>query len=94
MQPLDKRLHVFLHVVDAQGAIVAQIDREPNDGLTPVNRWQTGDIIIDSYTIPLPSDLPAADHTVRMGIYSQETSTRLLTDTGADWIEVMSFRPK
>ncbi|MCO5197038.1 MAG: hypothetical protein M9941_04720 [Anaerolineae bacterium] len=94
VQPLDKRLHVFLHVVDAQGAIVAQIDREPNDGLTPVNRWQTGDIITDSYTIPLPSDLPAADHTIRMGIYSQETSSRLLTDTGADWIEVMSFRPK
>lgn len=94
LQPTDQRLHVFLHVVDAQGEIVAQVDREPNDGATPTHRWQPGDIIHDAISIPLPPGLPDSDYTIHIGLYSQETMARLTTRDGTDGIDVIAFRPQ
>ncbi|MFQ5421278.1 MAG: hypothetical protein ACE5EY_13050, partial [Anaerolineae bacterium] len=50
---------VFIHVMDADGRIMAQVDRFPVNGLAPTYRWQPGDLVRDPYQIPLPPNLPA-----------------------------------
>jgi hypothetical protein len=60
---------VFIHVMDAAGNIVAQMDRPPVNGLAPTHRWQPGDLIRDPYQIPLP-DLPPGEYQVRVGLYT------------------------
>ena len=91
LQALDSPLYVFLHLVDAQGNIVAQIDRQPNDGITPTQFWQPGDIIPDTYTIIVPDDAPDGQYAIRLGIYSQATMQRLPITAGGsgDTIDVI-----
>ena len=67
----------FVHVVNAAGEIVAQVDREPVGGLAPTSQWQPGDIIRDPLSIALPPDLPAGEYAVRVGLYVRETGERL-----------------
>ena len=71
---------VFLHLIDKQGGIVAQIDRKPVDGLVATNTWQPGDIIRDSLSIPLAHELPAGPFELQLGVYSRETGQRLPID--------------
>ncbi len=65
----------FIHLVDETGQPVAQIDRPP-DG-RPTNDWLPGEIIMDSFTIPLPPDLPEGDYTWITGFYYLPTLERL-----------------
>ena len=58
---------VFLHVVDAQGKVVAQRDRWPGDGLYPTLALQSGQSIQDNLALPL--DLPAGQYAVVVGLY-------------------------
>jgi hypothetical protein len=66
---------VFIHLVDETGQPVAQIDRPP-DG-RPTDDWQPGEMIMDSFTIPLPPDLPDGDYTWITGFYYLPTLERL-----------------
>ena len=47
---------VFVHVVDASGAIVAQQDGEPGGGFTPTTRWLPGEIVVDTHEVSCPPD--------------------------------------
>ena len=62
---------VFVHVLDGSGAIVAQIDRLPVNGLAPTTRWQAGDLIRDRYELALPAELPAGHYELRVGLYTE-----------------------
>lgn len=70
---------IFIHILDESGAIVAQVDRLPANGLAPTSRWQTGDLIRDRYEIALPPDLPAGRYALRVGMYT-EANGRLPID--------------
>jgi len=59
----------FVHLVDAAGNLVAQKDQMPLGGFAPTRLWQPGQQIVDTYTIPLPADLPAGEYAVRVGLY-------------------------
>ncbi|HFQ94157.1 MAG TPA: hypothetical protein ENK32_09125 [Anaerolineae bacterium] len=65
----------FIHLIDETGQPVAQIDRPP-DG-RPTNDWLPGEIIMDSFTIPLPPDLPEGGYTWITGFYYLPTLERL-----------------
>jgi hypothetical protein len=39
--------------------------------------WQSGEIIIDTYTIELPEELPPGRYTVQTGFYHLPTLTNL-----------------
>lgn len=62
---------VFVHVMDEDGRIVAQVDRFPANGMAPTHRWQPGDLVRDPYQIPLPPDLPAGSYQVTIGLYTE-----------------------
>jgi hypothetical protein len=66
---LDQRFKVFVHVLDAEGRLVAQTDREPVGGLKPTDRWGPGEVVIDRYGVSLPGDIPPGAYTVTAGLY-------------------------
>jgi len=67
----------FVHLRNAQGATVAQRDRQPLDGAYPTSHWQPGETVIDPMTLPLPANLPAGTYTLFAGLYRLDTLERL-----------------
>jgi len=70
---LDGDYTVFAHLIDASGKILAQVDRQPLDGVYPTSAWQPGQVIRDIY------EFPAADGGVKIefGLYDALTGKRL-----------------
>ena len=62
-------LKIFVHLVDAQGALVVQ-----HDGLdSPAQFWQPGDGIVQLHPLKLPEGLTAGAYGVRVGLYDRDT---------------------
>ncbi|NKQ35539.1 MAG: hypothetical protein HF973_07985, partial [Chloroflexi bacterium] len=88
LAPVTADYDVFIHVVDADGNILAQTDRQPLNSLAATSVWQPGDMVRDPYVIPLPPDLPG-DTAVRVGLYLRKTGARLPVN-GSDFVEIVS----
>jgi hypothetical protein len=77
---------VFLQALNAQGQVIAQIDRWPQDGDYPTSTWRPGDCVEDVYQFErLPSDWKR----IILGLYDAQVQ-RLLLEDGADFAEVLS----
>ena len=73
---------IFVHLLDESGNIVLQADHWP--GGLPTDILDSGQIVTDRFSLPLPEDLPPGDYRVRIGVYSAESGQRLpVTATGA-----------
>jgi len=70
-------LHVFLHLTDDRGQLVAQADGVPVQGEKPTWRWLDSEVIIDGHSMPLPDDLGAGTYTLSVGLYDFATLERL-----------------
>ena len=75
--PTDYR--VFVHLVDATGAIVAQSDAAPAGWTRPTTGWLPGEVVLDTHTLTLPSTLPDGPLALRVGLYDPDTGARLLS---------------
>lgn len=75
---------VFTHILNQDGTLITQKDNWPVNGLWPPTCWKTGEIVVDSYSVPLPADLPSGTYSILVGLYDADTSTRLLTPAGQD----------
>ncbi|HET89167.1 MAG TPA: Stk1 family PASTA domain-containing Ser/Thr kinase [Chloroflexi bacterium] len=73
---------VFLHLIDANGNLVAQQDVEP---ITPTTDWIPGVEITDPHQITIPADQPTGWYQLRVGMYPQgQPEYRLpIVDVGA-----------
>lgn len=80
--PIDGEWKVFIHLLDAQGNRVAQIDRAPLAGLYPLAQWQAGELLADQYEIPLSADVAPGTYTLIIGWY--DAAGRLLWEDGQD----------
>lgn len=69
LEPVPRPWTVFVHLVDATGAIVAESNSQPLGGALPFPRWTPGDWMADRHTLPLPPDLPPGSYTLRVGLY-------------------------
>ncbi|HEX5416249.1 MAG TPA: hypothetical protein VFZ25_11325, partial [Chloroflexota bacterium] len=69
--------HVFVHVVDQAGKLVAQHDGPPDQGFCPTTYWKTGLAVKDAHRIALPANLPPGDYALDIGLYSLQTMQRL-----------------
>jgi hypothetical protein len=70
--------HVFIHLLDGAGQIVAQQDGDPVGGYTPTTRWRSGEILRDRRYVPLPQGLPAGVYTIKAGLYEVSDTPRNL----------------
>jgi hypothetical protein len=75
--PMRRRYTVFTHLIDDYGRVWAQMDSEPVGGTVPTTDWQPGVEIWDSYGLELPSDIPAGNYQVEVGMYYLPTLERL-----------------
>jgi hypothetical protein len=73
----ERRLKVFVHLVDARGNIVAQRDSEPAGGSRPTSDWTTGERIADYYGLWIQPGTPPGLHILRIGWYDPATVQRL-----------------
>jgi hypothetical protein len=75
---------VFVHLVDEDGTIVAQADKEPGPrSKRPTTSWIKDEVIADPIALTLPRDLPPGDYRLLVGLYEPPDGARLpLRDTG------------
>ncbi len=87
LKPADFDYNIFLHLDDAAGATLAQVDVQPQNGARPMTGWRPGEIISDSYSLAIPPDAPAGLR-LRLGLYNWQTLARLPVG-GEDGVELM-----
>jgi uncharacterized membrane protein len=69
---------VFVHLVDAEGRIVAQHDGQPWDSAPlPTSSWRMGEVLRDVHVLTLPADLSPGIYHIRLGAYFWATGQRL-----------------
>ena len=86
---MSERYKVFVHVLDQNGKIVAQTDREPGGGQQPTTSWASNELIVDRYGVLIPEDTAPGTYTIEIGLYGLE-GTRLPVKAGGDALIVTS----
>lgn len=69
---------VFVHLLDAQGQIVAQNDSMPGNGELPTRGWLPREVITDVHLIPISAKLPPGVYHLELGLYNPRSGQRLL----------------
>ncbi|MGQ9600143.1 MAG: glycosyltransferase family 39 protein [Anaerolineae bacterium] len=77
VQTPDRNYWAFVHLLDADGAIVAQHDGPPGQGDLPTLGWLPGEYLTDPHELFLPSDLPQGEYRLEAGLYDPSTQQRL-----------------
>ncbi|PID86588.1 MAG: hypothetical protein CSB13_03650 [Chloroflexi bacterium] len=81
-QASPQPIKIFIHLVDADGNVVAQWD-----GLTaPWAGWREDDWLQQNHQLLLPVGTPAGTYTLRAGLYHPETDERWRLPDGTDFI--------
>ncbi len=78
---------MFVHLLDAQGQRVAQIDAPPGGAeLPPTGAWEAGQQIAVPLPVALPTSLPSGEYRLAVGLYDSATGARLplIVGVGAD----------
>jgi hypothetical protein len=74
--PVPGSLSVFVHLRDAEGAMVAQHDGAPLLGAAPTETWEVGWVVADPHPVPLPPAL-SEGYTLAVGMYRWPSLVRL-----------------
>jgi hypothetical protein len=92
LHPTDKPYTVFLQLLNEQGEMVSSWDGQPLSGLYPTTLWSPGEIIADTFLLPLPdADLPPGAYRLITGFYDVSTGQRLPVAGGSDFAELAKF---
>ena len=73
---ITESLKVFVHVLDAQGALVAQDDAIPAQWTHDTRDWIPGESIIDFHMIQLPVSATSDGYEIVVGLYNPVTDER------------------
>lgn len=89
-QELQNDYKVFVHLVTADGRLIAQHDGVPSSGDRPFHTWAAGELVMDRHALFLPrGGLPAGTQLrLLAGVYDAQTAERLLLADGADFVEL------
>jgi hypothetical protein len=68
---------VFVHLLDADGLLLAQDDSIPVSWTRPLGTWQLGEQLLDIHSLLPPAGTPAEGLSLRLGLYDPETLARL-----------------
>jgi hypothetical protein len=69
--------HVFVHLLDAKGQLVAQQDGVPVQGERPTWSWWDNEVIRDKYVLVIDQELPPGTYALSVGLYDLTTGVRL-----------------
>ncbi|HDQ71523.1 MAG TPA: hypothetical protein ENN19_05430 [Chloroflexi bacterium] len=73
---ITESLKVFVHVFDAQGALVAQDDAVPAQWTRDTRDWTPGESIVDFHMIQLPVSATSDSYEIAVGLYNPATGER------------------
>jgi hypothetical protein len=85
--PIAEDFSVYIHLFDADGNVVGQWDAFPGNGLYPTRLWQPGEVIVDSYRVPIAVNArgPSMGR-VEVGLYRRTTLKNLVARDPQDRI--------
>jgi hypothetical protein len=72
---------VFVHVLDANGQLIAQQDNMPDHDQLPTSCWVPNEYVADSYSLSIPKNA-RAPLSIELGMYRLDTGERLSLDDG------------
>lgn len=75
--PANNYWSVFAHLIGPEGALVAQDDHIPYEGVYPPDRWWPGQTVDDDFAIQIPERASAGDYYLQVGMYDFQTGDRL-----------------
>lgn len=90
-RPISGAYTVFIHLEDSSGAVRAQSDRPPWNGMFPTDRWTVGESVRDDYVIQIPANLEAGEYALRVGVY-QTPDMRVPLLSSGDQVLLSQFR--
>jgi mannosyltransferase len=64
-----ERYKVFVHLLDADGTLIAQTDTEPVGGFVLTTLWSPGESLIDRYGVLVPPDSTPGEYRLLVGMY-------------------------
>lgn len=89
IKPYPTNFTTFVHLLNQTGTLASQGDSQPQNGQFPTSFWKAGEIIPDSYTVPL-DQVPSGNYTLMIGLYDPASGARLpvsnASSGGADHI--------
>ena len=77
LEPSDRPLVRFVHLLGADGKPLTQHDSAPCEGECPPSSWLAGEVLTDTVTLAIPEDVPAGTYFLAVGWYDGETLQRL-----------------
>jgi len=66
LSTIEQRYAVFIHLMDADGNLVAQDDGQPH---LPTTEWTRGMEIVDPHQLTIPPETPVGEYQLRVGMY-------------------------
>ena len=81
-RPLSDNYQVFVHLLDASGAVVAQSDKI-NPGEFPTERWPLDKYVRDEHVLVIEAGLPAGAYRLTAGLWDFGSGVRLPISGGA-----------
>lgn len=91
---MEENYSVFVHLLGANDLIIGQRDMYPGQGNYPTTLWSPGDIIRDTYVVPVsPVAMTPSEVQLEVGLYRLETGERLqvVDNTGAELGDSLRF---
>jgi hypothetical protein len=92
LQPTDKPYTVFLQLLNEQDELISSWDSEPLGGLYPTQLWSPGEVVVDTFVLPLPEGgLVPGKYRLITGFYDFDTGQRLPLVGAGDAVELAEF---
>jgi len=77
LEEMEASYTVFVHLLDEEGRIHGQGDALPQGGRLPTDLWVPGEVVVDSYEVPVAPEAEPGQYILAMGMYDGVTGIRL-----------------
>jgi len=74
---MDASYKVFVHILGPDGKMWGQKDDVPGQGTLPTTGWLAGEVLADTYDVPLDQNAPLQDARIEIGFYDPVSGVRL-----------------
>jgi hypothetical protein len=91
LDEMEDSYHVFVHLRDEAGRVIAQNDGVPAGWTRPTTGWAPGEVVLDERRIALPREMTPGAYTLHVGWYLPE-GPRLVTQHEEDNIVLATIQ--